>query len=93
MHKYMRVAIGQDGGEVKSLIDPELIKKDMLHYLQDVRVLREMGRDLSNHHIVLCKVRLAGVWIIRKEVVNGARKIRSEKLREPQYREGYATSL
>ena len=93
MHKYMRVAIGQDGGEVKSLIDPELIKKDMLHYLQDVRVLREMGRDLSNHHIVLCKVRLAGVWIIRKEVVNGARKIRSEKLREHQYREGYATSL
>ena len=30
---------------------------------------------------------------IRREVVNGARRIRSGKLREHQYREGYARSL
>ena len=31
--------------------------------------------------------------IKRREVVDGARRIVSEKLREHQYREGYATSL
>ena len=34
-----------------------LVKKDMLHYVQDVRVLRGMGQGLSDH-VVLCKVRL-----------------------------------
>ena len=47
---------------------------------------------LSHHH-VLCNVKLIGAWIKRREVVVGARKIRSEKLREHQYREGYARSL
>ena len=47
-----------------------------------------MGRGLSNHYVVLCKVRLVGAWIKRKEVVVGARRIRSKKLREHQYREG-----
>ena len=52
-----------------------------------------MGRRLSDHHVVLFKVRLVGVWIKRREVVVGARRIRSEKLREHRYREGYARSL
>ena len=30
-----------------------------------------------------------GAWIKRREVVNGARRIRSEKLWTLQYREGY----
>ena len=48
-----------------------------------------MGQGLSNHHVVLCKARLVGAWIKRREVVAGARRIRSEKLREHQYREGF----
>ena len=52
-----------------------------------------MGRGLLDHYIVLCKVRLVGAWIKRREVVVGARRIRSEKLRGHQYREGYAKSL
>ena len=44
-------------------------------------------------YVVLCKVRLVGAWIKKREVVVGARKIRSEKLREHQYREGYVRSL
>ena len=52
-----------------------------------------MGRDLSDHYVVLCKVRLVGAWIKRREVVVEARRIRSEKLREHQYREGYVRSL
>ena len=44
-------------------------------------------------YVVLCKVKLVGTWIKRREVVVGARRIRSEKLREHQYREGSARSL
>ena len=52
-----------------------------------------MGRGLSDHHVVLCKVRLVRAWIKRREVLVGARRIRSKKLREHQYRKGYARSL
>ena len=52
-----------------------------------------MERGLSDHHAVLCKVRLVGTWIKRKEVVVEARRIRIEKLGEHQYKEGYARSL
>ena len=41
----------------------------------------------------MCNVRLVGAWGKRRAVMNGARMIRSEKLREHQYREGYAISL
>ena len=51
-----------------------------------------MGCDLSDH-VVLCKVRLVGEWKKRREVVVGVRRIRSEELREHQYRERYAKSL
>ena len=37
------VAKGQDGAEVKSMIDLELVKKDMLRYVQDVRAFKGMG--------------------------------------------------
>ena len=93
LHKYKRVARGQDGVEVKSTIDLVLVKRDMLRYLQDVKAVRGMGRGLSDHHVVLCKVRLVGAWSKRREVVVGARRIRSDKLKELQYRKGYARSL
>ena len=66
-----------------------LVKKDMLRYVQDVRVVRGMGRCLSDHHVVLCKVKLVFTWIKKREVVNGTRRIRSDKLRSHQYIEGY----
>ena len=67
---------------VMSMIDLVLGKKDMLHYLQDVR---GMGRGLSDHHFVLRKVKLMSTWIQRREVVKEDRRIRSEKLREHHY--------
>ena len=79
--------------EVKSIIDLMLVKKDMLHFVQDVRAVRGMGQGISDHHVVLCKVRLVGTWIKWREIVDNARRIRSEKLREHQYREGYPRSL
>ena len=38
----------------------------MLRYIQDVRAVRGMGRVLSDHHVVLCKVRLMSMWIKRR---------------------------
>ena len=87
LHKYTRVVRDQDGMEINSMVDLVLVKRDMLRYVQDVRAVRWMGRGLSDHHIVLCKVRLEGAWIKRRKVLVGARRIRSEKLRENQYRE------
>ena len=66
------------------MIDLVLVKKDMLRYVQDVR---GMGRGFSDHYVLLCKVRLVGAWIKRTEVVVGARRIRSKKRTENQYRE------
>ena len=42
-HKYIGVARGKDGVEVKSMIDIVLVKKYMLRYVKDVRVVRGMG--------------------------------------------------
>ena len=68
------------------MIDLVLVKKDMLRYLQDVRAVRGIGRVHLDHHDVLCKVSLVRTWIKRREVMYGATRIRSEKLREHQYR-------
>ena len=38
-----------------------------------------MVRGLSDHYVLLCKVRFVGAWIKRREVVVGARRIRSKQ--------------
>ena len=65
-----------------------MVKKDILCYVQDMRALTGMGKGLSDHYVVLCNVRLVGAWIKMREVVDVNKRIRSEKLREYQYREG-----
>ena len=49
LYKYTRVARGQDGVEINSMIDLGLVKRDMLYYVQDVRAVRRMGQGLSDH--------------------------------------------
>ena len=51
------------------MIDLVLVRTHMLLYVLDVRAVRGMGRGLSDHYAVLCKVRLLGSWIKRKDVV------------------------
>ena len=46
------------------MIDLVLVKRDILRYVQD-------------HHVVLCKVRLLRIWIKKRKVVIGARRIRN----------------
>ena len=93
LYKYTRGTRGQDGEEVKNMIDLVLMKKDMMCYVQDMRAMIGIGRCISNHHAGLCKVRLVRAWIKRRDVVVGARRIRSEKLSEDLYGEGYARPL
>ena len=50
LYKYTRVARGRDGVDIKSMIDLVLVKRGMLRYVQDMRVVRRMGRGLSDHH-------------------------------------------
>ena len=69
------------------MIDLVRVKGTYAAICADVWVVRGMGRGLSDHHVVLCKVRLVRAWIKRRELVVGARRIRSEKLKEHQYRE------
>ena len=40
LYKYTRVTRGQDGVEIKSMIDLGLVKSDILCYVQDVRAKR-----------------------------------------------------
>ena len=59
------------------MIDLVLVKRDRLRYVQDVRAVRGLGCSLSENYVVLCKVRLVGVWIKWRDVGVGARRIRS----------------
>ena len=43
LHKYTRVARGQDGLEIKSMVDLVLMKRDILRYVQDVKSVRGVG--------------------------------------------------
>ena len=63
-----RICISKQGWQgakirvkVKSMIDLVLVKKDMLHFVQDVRAVRGMRQGISDHYIVLCKIKV--VWI------------------------------
>ena len=48
LYKYTRVTRGQNGVEIKSMIDLVLVKRDELRYVQDVRAVRGMGRSLMD---------------------------------------------
>ena len=47
LHKDTRVARDQDRVEVKSMIDMMLIKKDKLHYMQNMRAMKGMGTEID----------------------------------------------
>ena len=51
LHKYKRLTRGQYGVEVKSMTDLVLLKKDMLRYVEDVRVVK--GWDKASYITIL----------------------------------------
>ena len=92
IHKYTRIGKARDR-EVRSMIDLILVKRDMLKYLCDVKVVRGLSGDLSDHLIVLCKIRLIGTWMERKERNRKGERIRSERLKNEEYKREYKQAI
>jgi hypothetical protein len=93
VHKYTRVGKSRDGTEVKSMIDLVLVKKDMLKYVMDVKSVRGLRMGISDHYIVLCKIKFVGAWMGRKVRRVEKGRIRSEKLSEQGSKEEYVVKL
>ena len=55
---------------IKNLV---LVKINMLKYVHDVRTVREMRQSISDHYVVLCKVRLVSAGIKKDEVRKAGR--------------------
>ena len=92
IHTYTRVARGRDG------VDTEHDRSSAGEegYAAICAECEDGDRDgtrLPRPPYILCKVTLVGPWIKRREVVVRAWSIRSEKLREHQYSEGYTRYL
>src|SRR5678815_5964693 len=92
IHKYTRVGVGRDGIEVKSMIDFVLVKK-MLKHVLDVKSVRGLGIGLSDHYVVLCKIKLVGAWMERKVIRKEVGRINSEKLSEQGNKDKYLRAL
>ena len=70
LHKCIRVAKGQDGVGLMSMIDLMMVKKYMPRFVQYLRAVRGVGQGLSDYHFIPCKVRFLATWTKRREVVN-----------------------
>ena len=53
LHKCTRVAKSQNGVEVIDMTNLVFVKKNMLPYVKDVRAVRERGRGISDHPVIL----------------------------------------
>ena len=92
IHKY--TWRGKRGGtECRSLIDLVLVKKDMLRDIVDVKALRGLNGGVSDHMIVLCKLKLIGAWVKKRELDCNVGRIRSEKLVSVEERREYGQML
>ena len=59
----------------------------------DVKAVRGLGMGISDHYVVLCKIRLVGAWMEKIEVRKEVGRIKSEKLNEQGYKETYVRTL
>ena len=55
-------------------------------------MVRGIGKGIFDYSVILFKVKLMSTWIKRREEENEVEMIRSEKLREHHYKEGYVRS-
>ena len=90
LHTYTRVVRGRNGG--KEHDRSGAVEEEYAEICAVCEDSKRNGTRPIRSHVVLCKVRLVGAEIERREVVVGARRIRSEKEREHQYKEGYSRS-
>src|SRR5678815_5157894 len=75
------------------MTDFVFVKKEMLKYVLDVKSVRGLGMGLSDHYVVLCKIKLVGAWTERKVIQKEVGKIKSEKLSEQGNKDKYVRAL
>jgi len=92
IHKFTFVGRAR-GGVNKSMIDYVMVRKEMLRDVCDVLSVRGLGGGLSDHMIVLCKMRMKGVWLKQQRRTNDAVRIKSERLREEMYKNEYVEGI
>lgn len=83
VHKYTWVceSVVRNG---RSLIDCMIVEREILRYVCDIKVLQELCGGVSDHMIVLRKVRLRDAWRPERprKVVGGRLKVRELHKRE-----------
>ena len=70
-----------DDLEIKGIIDLVLVKKKKL-FRQMFKMVRRFGCSISNHFVVLCKVRLVRTCLKKRKVANGHGRLMSKGLRK-----------
>ena len=75
-----------------SMADFVFMKRDA-KYVHDMQTVRGMKQGTSDRSVLLCKFKLMGIQICKRGEVNGAGRIKSQKLREQHYKEGFARTL
>lgn len=92
IHKYTW-SVRRGENECKSLIDLVLVKKEMMRDILDVKAIRGLNGGISDHMIVLCKLRLIGSWVKKRQVECKVGRIRSERLTEAVKSQEYVRIL
>ena len=57
-----------------------------MKYVNDMKIVTKIGRNIFLHSVMICKVRLSGKSIKRREGVHDAGRIKREKLKEQHYK-------
>ena len=52
------VARGKDGMKFKRIINLVLVNRNRLKYVYEMKTVRGLGRNISNHSILLIKVKM-----------------------------------
>ena len=73
---------GRDG-ERNSMIDYVLVRKELLKWVFDVRAAIGLSGGISDHVMVLCRVKFENVWWKPRVKENSESRIKVEKLIEP----------
>src|SRR5678816_430318 len=58
-----------------------------------LKSVRGLGIRLSDHYVILCKIKLVGAWVERKVIRKEVGKIKSEKLSEQGNKDKYVRTL
>ena len=72
-------AVSRGGKTPRNEIYLVLVKRDVLRYAYNLKMVRELEQDISEHSSVLRKIKLVGTCIKRTEVNRMGRMIRSER--------------